>query len=111
MGQKGFTIDFKTINDHTIDEFRSRFGEIIYKEIKKKKISTCDLQRQLNSLGYGHPIYRVLKNDNIVPFPFEIYLLLLVLVGVDLYMIPNETVNNSRKNIKNRIRLTKKVSA
>lgn len=111
MGQKGFTIDFKTINDHTIDEFRSRFGEIIYKEIKKKKISTSDLQRQLNSLGYGHPIYRILKNDNIVPFPFEIYLLLLVLVGVDLYMIPNETVNNSRKNIKNRIRLTKKVSA
>ena len=111
MGQKGFTIDFKTINDHTIDEFRSRFGEIIYKEIKKKKIRTSDLQRQLTSLGYDHPIYRVLKNDGIVSFPFEIYLLLLVLVGVDLYMIPNETVNNSRKNIKNRIRLTKKVSA
>ena len=105
MGQKGFTIDFSTINNHTISDFKSRFGLILQKEIAKKGISTADLQRQIKALGYNYPIYRVLKNDSITPIPFELYGILIVLVGIDVYLIPNETVNNSKKNIKNRERV------
>lgn len=108
---KGFSIEFKTINDHRVDEFRTRLGSIVEREIKKKKINTCDLQRQMKALGYNYPIYKVLKNDSVETFPFEIYGILMVLVGIDIYLIPNETVNNSRRNIKNRDRLIKKVVA
>lgn len=106
MDQKGFTISFSTINNHRLDEFKTRLGGIIQKEIKKKRISTSDIQRQIKAFGYDYPIYRVLANDDLrLSVPFELYGILAVLVGIDIYLIPNEEINNSRRNIKNRDRV------
>lgn len=103
---KGFTVEFDTVNNHCIDDFKTRLGKIVTEEIKAKKIRTSDLQRQLKSFGYNYPIYRVLANDSIdLCLPFEVYGLLMVLVGIDIYIIPNETINNSKRNVKNRSRV------
>lgn len=103
---KGFTVEFETVNNHCINDFKTRLGKIVTEEIKAKKISTTDLQRQLKSFGYNYPIYRVLANDSIdLCVPFEVYGLLMVLVGIDIYLIPNETINNSKRNVKNRSRV------
>ena len=102
----GFTVEFDTVNNHCIDDFKTRIGNIVTEEIKSKKIKIGDLQRQLKSFGYNYPIYRVLKNDSIdLCVPFEVYGLLIVLVGINIYLIPNETINNSKRNIKNRSRV------
>lgn len=105
MKPKGFTIGFDTVNNHCIEDFKTRLGKIVGEEIKEKNISTGNLQRQLKSLGYNYPIYRVLKNDGKCVVPFEVYGLLMVLVGIDIYLIPNETVDNSKRYIKNRERV------
>lgn len=103
---KGFTVEFDTVNNHCIDDFKTRIGKIVTEEIKSKKIKIGNLQRQLKSFGYNYPIYRVLKNDSIdLCVPFEVYGILMVLVGINIYLVPNETINNSNRNIKNRSRV------
>ena len=57
--QKGFTVNFDTVSNHCIDDFKTRIGKIVTEEIKSKKIKIGDLQRQLKSFGYNYPIYRV----------------------------------------------------
>lgn len=106
MKPKGFTIGFDTVNNHCINDFKTRLGKIVYDEIKEKKIKTGNLQRQLDKLGYNYPIYKVLLNDDCtLVVPFEVYGILMVLVGIDIYLVPNETVNNSNRYIKNRERV------
>lgn len=102
---KGVLIKFENVNNHRLHEFKTCLGNMIMKEIRSKKISTNDLQRQMKALGYHYPIIRVIKNSMPNNYPFELYGILLVLVGVDIYLIPNEEQDFSKKYIKNRKRL------
>ena len=106
MNRLGFSIDFKCINDHRINDIKTRFGDLILKEIRKKKIDWGNLQRQLKSFGYEYPIFRVIKNDDqLRSYPIEVYAVLMVLVGINIYISPNDELNNSKRYIKNRNRI------
>ena len=49
---KGVLIKFENVNNHRLHEFKTCLGNMIMKEIRSKKISTNDLQRQMKALGY-----------------------------------------------------------
>ena len=105
---QAYNINFSTINNHLMGEIKEKMVDIVKVEIRKKNIKTGDLQRQLGKLGVEYPIIKVLnKTINTYTVPFDYYMFLCILCGVDLAMIVTGS-NHTHHNIKDRKKLANK---
>lgn len=99
------TIDFTAVNNHLIDEFKSKFIDLANDQITAKGIKIPDLYRCLSALGFEYPILKVLnKTCNLDAIPLEYYFYILIICGVDIALILTGK-NHTQRNIKNRKKL------
>lgn len=98
-------IDFTALNNHLIDEFKSKFIDVASEQIEAQGIKIPDLYRCLSSLGFEYPILKVLnKTCNLDAIPLDYYFAILIICGVDIALMLTGK-NHAQRNIKNRKKL------